>query len=212
MMNAYEHTTLRVTNVTCSRGSVVINEAVSFTLKSGDFLLLKGANGCGKTTLLRLLAGLQHPYKGQIDIPDDQAVYLGHFNAVKPALSVEENLKFWADIYEGNGVTQALGRFNLTDLAAYPAGRLSSGQKRRLSLARLLLVHCPIWLLDEPTISLDDKSVDLLRDVLKAHLKAGGICVAASHIDIGIAGQILDMSAYKVNKAMPSGFLGEVVQ
>ena len=181
------------------RGDRTIIDKVSFAVSSGEAMLLTGPNGAGKTTLLRCLAGFLPLTSGTVKLdggdPDksigEQAHVIGHASAVKPTLSVRENVDFWArylmddDVVEER-VAAALTHFQLNDLEHYPAGYLSAGQKRRLGLARLFAAKRPIWLLDEPTVSLDTISVGLLATAVNNHTHNGGIVIAATHLPLGI--------------------------
>ncbi|MFV2052316.1 heme ABC exporter ATP-binding protein CcmA [Aliiroseovarius sp. YM-037] len=189
--------TLTVQSLACSRGGVSILEGVDFTLEPGQVLLLRGPNGIGKTTLLRTLAGLQPAHAGSVSVATDQMAYAGHADGLKPTLTVTENLSFWADIYGGGGVADALAAFDLTALATRQAQNLSAGQKRRLGLARLLVTHRPIWLLDEPTVSLDRASVGLFEGAVARHCANGGSAVIATHIDLNIGADTLDLSQFR---------------
>ncbi len=189
---------LRVTDLACARGGLPLLEGVSFALDPGQALVLRGPNGCGKTTLLRTLAGLQPALTGEIDLPPEAMAYAGHADGIKATLTVTENLAFWAAIYGTSGVAAALERLNLRALADRAAQNLSAGQKRRLGLARLLVTGRPLWVLDEPTVSLDTASVALFADVVRAHLEGGGMALMATHIDLGLPeAQILDLAPYK---------------
>ena len=178
-------------DISCQRGGRTIFRDLSFTLASGEALLVSGPNGAGKTSLLRQIAGLLPVAGGELRLEGasaDAALpelchYIGHLNAVKPSLSVSENLRFWAEFLGNNGeeTSTALATFGLAALSDLPAGLLSAGQKRRLALARLLAARRPIWLLDEPQSSLDTASSKLLDAALDDHLAAGGIAVVASH-------------------------------
>ncbi len=132
---------------------------VTFTLGAGEVVVLRGPNGAGKTTLLRTVAGLQPPVEGSVEAPSDSFAYAGHADGIKATLSVSENLSFWAETFGNQDISGALTAFELTPLADRAAGMLSAGQKRRLGLARLLVTGRPIWMLDEPTVSLDSDAV-----------------------------------------------------
>lgn len=188
---------LAVENLSCARGGVPVLEGVNFALEAGQALLLRGPNGSGKTTLLRTLCGLQKPLEGTISVPAESMAYGAHADGLKATLSVRENLQFWARIYGTDDVDTALDRFNLTDLADRAAQNLSAGQKRRLGLARLMVTGRPIWVLDEPTVSLDVASVAIFGDVIRDHLTSGGMALMATHIDLGIDAAELDIAQFK---------------
>ena len=178
---------LSVDNLSVSRGGRSLFEGLNFTVSSGQFVSINGGNGIGKTTLLRSIAGLQPIDKGKILVDTDNFIFSGDSNGVKTALTVVENLRFWSAIFGRKKTLQeALEVFHLKKFENRFAGKLSAGQKRRLSLARLLLADKPIWLLDEPTVSLDKKSKEEFSEVLKRHLEAGGAAVVATHIDLGL--------------------------
>ena len=170
---------------------------VSFDVTAGQALILKGPNGVGKTTLLRTLAGLQDPVAGTIEFPEDTAAYASHADGVKTQLSVEENLSFWAQVYDQTVEDWVYDAFDLTDLRHRLAGTLSAGQKRRLGLARLGVIGRDVLFLDEPTVSLDGFSVKLFADFLQnRHLANGGIAVIATHIDLKLDAPELDLSEF----------------
>ena len=186
-----ERVGLAALNISCQRGSKVLFEDLSFALAPGEGLLVTGPNGAGKTSLLRQIAGLLPLAAGLLSLegprPDvelpELCHYVGHLNGIKTSFTVRENLAFWADFLGDNGspLSPALAAFGLTPLADFPAGLLSAGQKRKLTLSRLFAAPRPIWLLDEPQVSLDAPSLKLLDDAIKNHLDAGGIAVVASH-------------------------------
>ena len=173
-----------VRDLSVARGGVRLLEGISFQLAPGQVVVLRGANGIGKTTLLRTLAGLQPAEAGEVVA--DEIAYSGHADGLKAGLSVTENLSFWAAVNGIDGVAAALTAMNLAGLRHRRAADLSAGQKRRLGLARLLVSGRAVWLLDEPTVSLDAASVDLFAAVLRAHLGRGGSALIASHIDLGL--------------------------
>ena len=177
---------LSVDNLSVSRGGKSLFEGLNFTVSSGQFVSINGGNGVGKTSLLRSIAGLQPIDKGKIFVNADNFIFSGDANGIKTALTVSENLRFWSAIFGGKNLHEALEKFQLSQLKNRFAGKLSSGQKRRLSLARLLLIDRPIWLLDEPTVSLDKRSMKEFSKILKNHLEAGGAAVVATHIDLGL--------------------------
>ncbi len=185
---------LKAQQLACLRGERVVFANLSFTVAPGEALLLVGANGAGKSSLLRLLAGLLAPAEGQLLWQGEDALadrpahakrlrYLGHGDALKPALTAAENLHFYARLW-GGSVAQALAAVGLEALADLPARILSSGQKRRLALARLALAPCPLWLLDEPTVGLDAASVAQLAGLFAAHRAQGGMLLAATHLPL----------------------------
>ncbi|MCX7313299.1 MAG: heme ABC exporter ATP-binding protein CcmA [Alphaproteobacteria bacterium] len=188
---------LEASSLACVRGGREVFSGLEFTLGGGAALLITGRNGAGKSSLLRMLAGLVRIAGGQLTLtggdPErtipEQAHYLGHLDALKPSLTVAENLGFWAR-YLGGGAAPAtaLATVGLAALADLPAAYLSAGQRRRLSLARLVSVKRPVWLLDEPTAALDREAQDVLADLLKRHLAGGGLVVAATHGPIGLDG------------------------
>lgn len=204
---------LVASNLAVARGGRLVIEDLSLGVAGGEALILTGPNGVGKTTLLRALAGLIAPERGAIvlDGGDDelsageQSHLVSHRDAVKSALTVAENSKFWAR-YLGGGearVGPALERLGLDGLADVPAGYLSAGQRRRLGLARLMLAARPVWLLDEPSVSLDARSVDALMGIVREHLAGGGIVVAATHVplDLGAGGAVKDLRLGRADAA-----------
>ena len=196
---------LRVDDLTLARGGVPVLTGLSLALAPGQALILRGPNGAGKTTLLRSIAGLQPPLSGRIEGAEDRVAYAAHADGLKAMLSVTENLAFWARIFGTSDITQALDAFDLHGLADRLAGTLSAGQKRRLGLARLLVTGRPLWVLDEPTVSLDTGAVALFAAALRTHLAQGGAALIATHIDLGIEAQVLDITPFRASAATRAG-------
>ncbi len=190
--------TLRVEGLAVARGGLPILEGLSFAVEPGQALILRGPNGAGKTSLLRVLAGLAPPLAGRVSMPPDGAAYASHADGIKAALTVRENLRFWADLYERPFAAAVLDDFDLVDLADRPAATLSAGQSRRLGLARLAVIGRPLLLLDEPTVSLDAASVARFAGWLRdRHLDRGGLAVIATHVPLGLDAPELDLGAYR---------------
>jgi heme exporter protein A len=178
------------------RGDREVFAGLDFEISSGEALAVTGANGSGKTSLLRLIAGLLTNAGGSIGLEggeseltlSEQAHYLGHRDALKPALSVMENLVFWRDFLGGEAcdVTESVTAVGLDHAAHLSAAFLSAGQRRRLSIARLVAVRRPVWLLDEPTSALDATGQRLFAGLMSDHLARGGLIVAATHGPLGI--------------------------
>jgi len=195
-------------DLACMRGDRLVFADLDFSLAPGEALVLTGANGSGKSSLLRLMAGLSRPVAGRIawdaaDIAVNPAAhsgrlhYVGHLDAVKPALTVAENVRFWANLRGGNAVEAALAGFGIAHLADMPARFLSAGQRRRLALARTLAAPAAIWLLDEPTVALDGDGVAAVHRAIAAHRDGGGCCVVTTNVALDIdQPRRLDISGY----------------
>ena len=187
---------LRGRDLTCLRGGRTVFSGLDFTVPAGAAMIVTGRNGAGKSSLLRMIAALVYVASGRLDLdggdPDktvaEQAHYLGHLDALKPSLSVGENLDFWTRFLGGNAdaTEEALASVGLDGLTDLPAAYLSAGQRRRLSIARLIAVQRPIWLLDEPTSALDAAAQDRLAALMQDHLSGGGLIIAATHGPIGL--------------------------
>ena len=182
----------------CVRGGKRVFSNVGFELGAGEALLLLGPNGAGKSSLLRMVAGLLRPAAGRFELAGansdrslaEHAHYLGHLDPLKSSLSTIENLRFWTRFLGGGGgglqPLEALRAVGLEPVCDLPAGYLSAGQRRRLSIARLVAVERPIWLLDEPASALDADGQALLRDGMRRHLAAAGLILAATHAPLGL--------------------------
>ncbi|MEX2455459.1 MAG: heme ABC exporter ATP-binding protein CcmA [Rhodospirillaceae bacterium] len=195
----------------CIRNERIVFAGLDYYLEPGGALILAGANGSGKSSLLRLMAGLGRPAAGRIlwngrpvgDDPEGFAAscqYLGHRDAVKPALTVGENLAFHASLRRRAGraaIGDALDRMGLLSLADMPARMLSAGQTRRLAFARILATPATLWLLDEPTVALDPPSVSAVMDAIARHRSDGGMIVASTNVPLAIApADTLDVSGF----------------
>lgn len=192
---------LRAEGLVCVRGERRLFDSVSFRLLAGEALWLTGDNGAGKSSLLRLLAGLLPAAAGGlladgVPVAHDLAAfqnrlhYAGHMDPVKSGFSVMENLAFWTGLFgesaePGPACETALAAMGIAHLAAIPARLLSSGQRKRLNLARLVAVRRELWLLDEPMAALDADANARLEDMITVHLQAGGLAVIATHTQVG---------------------------
>ncbi len=206
-------------NLRVTRGYRTVFAGLGFSVSEGGALILAGPNGAGKSTLLRILAGLLPVEEGEVRFGDvslradrgafvDHVVHTGHLDALKPAFTAWETLAFQADLYGAprGRIEAALDALDLGFLSDQPVRVLSAGQKRRLGLARLALIERPLWLLDEPTVSLDAKSAARVAQMARDHCAQGGLVVAATHIDLGIDGAArLDPAAFAPGES-PSDF------
>ena len=181
---------IRVRDLAVQRGERLLFKGLGFELSAGQVLLLRGANGAGKSSLLMALAGILRPESGEIRRAEEAGLHLLTYqHGLKARLTVAENLHFWQALYGGPGLTipEALERVGIAALAGLETGYLSSGQTRRLSLARLLVSERPIWLLDEPSATLDAAGEKLLGTLIDAHRQKGGAAVIATHHDLPLA-------------------------
>lgn len=182
---------LRVDGLSIARGGRVLFENLSFAAEAGDYIELRGANGAGKTSLLRALAGFLKPHSGairfeRVDEPALALHYVGHTNGLKSNSSVGAHVRYWAGLLGGAASNEGLlQRLGLAELGERLIRTLSQGQARRLALSRLLIASRPIWLLDEPGAALDDSGREMLSGLIDAHRAEGGIVVAAVHEDLG---------------------------
>jgi heme exporter protein A len=193
-------------DISCTRGGRTVFTGVGFDVGAGEALAITGANGAGKSSLLRILAGLLPLAGGCIHFEEsaaeltlpEQAHYLGHRDPFKPALSVRENLTFWERYLGGpaSDIEHALTLVGLDAIGHLPAAYLSAGQKRRLSIARLIAVKRPIWLLDEPATALDAAGQSAFIAIMQSHLDGGGLIAAATHVPLGITARELRLGAH----------------
>ncbi|MCL5776462.1 heme ABC exporter ATP-binding protein CcmA [Limibaculum sp. FT325] len=197
-------------NLACRRAGRIVFRGLDFRLAAGEAASLRGPNGVGKSTLLRVLAGLIPAAEGDARLGgislarsrgafQERVAYAGHLDAVKPALGVAENLAIWAGLHaaDPSRVGAALERFGIAHIAGHPAAQCSAGQKRRLGLARLMVMDRPLWLLDEPTVSLDAAASALVAELVREHCAGGGMALIATHIDLGLGGgPVLGMAPF----------------
>lgn len=181
---------LVASDLACERNGRLVFSNLSFTVKAGECAELRGLNGSGKSSLLRVLAGLVPLSSGHVTFNSSAEFktalhFIAHQDAIKNAMTVAENLQFWCDVLGGSSIAKALDAFRLDALRHETAQLLSAGQRRRLSLSRLFLSPRPIWLLDEPMTALDQATQTLLREHIWAHLKTNGIVIVATHGDLG---------------------------
>lgn len=208
MQNQYPYATLKAENLSCIRDHSVLFDNLSFGVETGQVLIIEGRNGTGKTSLLRILSGIRQPDEGSVTWSGQnieqlgstyrqELVYLGHQNGIKHELTTTENLQM-ARIYgrvSDKPLESVLETFGLIGQADTRAVNLSAGQKRRLAMARLLLMDCCLWLLDEPLTALDKYGIQLFEQLLKQHIFSGGVAVLSSHHEIKLDGShIIRMS------------------
>ena len=187
-------TRLIVNSLKAQRGERILFQDLSFAVSAGQSLLIEGANGCGKTTLLRTIAGFARPDEGKIEIENngddaplrEQIHYVGHLDGAKGTMTVEENLAFWCRYLDGPDPGARPDPFGLETISDIPAHYLSAGQRRKLALTRLAAVSRTVWLLDEPSVSLDSAARKILSDLMRSHIANGGILLATSHADLGV--------------------------
>lgn len=199
---------LRAENLCVERGGIALLEGLSFTLAAGEALILQGPNGSGKTSLLRSIVGLQPLRHGTVHAAPESLAYASHADGLKSTLTARENLQFWAAIFGTSParVEAAMAEMNLLDLQGRAAQNLSAGQKRRLGLARILLTERPVWIFDEPTVSLDQASVALFAQMVRGHLARGGAAILATHIDLGLGQQRrLDLAEFRAKSPQAGG-------
>ena len=202
---------LAINDLTCIRNDRIIFDGLSFTLSSGRALVLKGANGSGKSSLLKIISGSLEAHGGELSFGDDgfnylrnfewlseNIAYLGHKNALKSEMTVEENIRFWHDVSGGEGllILPLLDEMGIGYLRKTLCSKLSSGQSRRAAMSRLVAYSGTnfkkIWLLDEPTVGLDYDGVQKLNHVMKNHLEKGGMIIMATHVDVGLGANLYD--------------------
>jgi heme exporter protein A len=196
---------LRAINLECIRGDRLLFSGLDLQIGAGELLLIEGANGAGKTSLLRILAGISQPSEGEVFWGSEgirscrsdyhaELIYLGHAAGLKVELSPVENLRVWLKLaglkVEGQAVRAALAQMGLAEHADTPTRALSAGQRQRTSLARLLLSPARLWILDEPFTALDAAGIDRIRGLLEAHARRGGMVVLTSHQSVGLSGDL----------------------
>ena len=179
---------LNISNLTCYRSGNEIFNDISFSLKEGEVCLLTGSNGSGKTTFLRVLAGLIPPSSGLIEFNNlnslsDNFYILGHKLGIKDEVTPYEDMFFWSSVYGCKNFEDILERVGLINCKFLKCKYLSQGQRQRLAISRLMISKKPIWLLDEPISSLDRGGISLLKDIIDEHINRSGIAIISSHID-----------------------------
>ncbi len=214
---------LRADDLACFRGGRMVFEHLSFELKPGELMYLRGRNGSGKSTLLRLIAGYLRISAGTLTYGKDAwshgdaalseaLIYAGHDNALKPVLTLRENARELARLMTGRAVAdvplaEAADVFGLTGLLDQPVRYFSSGQRHRSNLLRFAYLARPVWLMDEPTVGLDAENREALAALMRQHLKAGGMIIAATHDPIGVDGAVVDMRDYQPKVSLEEAWL-----
>ena len=193
-----QKTKVRAQKISCRRNGATVLSDLSFAAGSGDFLVFTGPNGIGKTTLLRTLAGIAEISSGTLTVPEEDAVFLGHENGLKPTLTVAENLRFWAGVFGQKIDGDSIEMFDIARLLSRQVRHLSSGQQRRLAIVTAAVSNRRLWLMDEPTAGLDDQSSAAFEAVAERHCASGGILVASTHAAFKNAScAYLDLSLFR---------------
>ena len=206
----YPMISLSVEGLACVRGGRAVFGRLSFESAGGDAIELRGPNGAGKTSLLRLLAGLLPPAAGTVvwaggdETSRPPLTYCGHRDPVKAWLTVREQLAWWRDLAGNGSVEAAAEAMGIGPLLEVAGGLLSAGQSRRLALARLALAEAPVWLLDEPAVSLDEEGVALLKAMIGRHRTRGGLAIVATHQPTGLP----DARTVTLERVEPDGAAG----
>lgn len=207
--NAFPAMRLLADGLACQRGGRIVFRGLDIMLQGGEALIVTGPNGAGKSSLLRMLAGLVDLAQGSLTFEGgesekalgEQTHYVGHLDALKAAMSVRQTIQFWSDFLGGveRDIEHVLAAFDLSELVNLPVAYLSAGQRRRLSLSRLLVAPRPLWLLDEPSVALDAVNLARLVSVMEVHLMRGGMIIAATHQTLGLMNsKMLELGSHKV--------------
>lgn len=200
---------IHASSLACRRGGRVVFKGVTFEISAGDYLCLRGRNGAGKSTLLRLLAGFVPASSGELSLIatreerllSDHVMMVGHMNGLKPVLSLRENAAIFHKLMTGRSVPDSVLQhaaevFDLTHLLDEPVQYFSSGQRHRSALMRLNLVPRQVWLMDEPTVGLDQQNRAALAQMMQAHLRCGGMIISATHDPIDVEGKDLNLDDF----------------